>query len=262
VARLYIAGCACWTVHFAKQLAVDCVTEFERHYVPSDIPVQDLNNSCVLGRFARQETHAVEMGRTFHLDGGCTVFGFIIIRFPSEDAVSSQQILACSCSLYDVWTLQVSLIQFEPGKVETDEDKVGNTTVGLMAVLAACCTSGFAGVYFEKILKDPKLECSVWMRNLQLSLFSTMIGLGGVVYNDYGAISAGGFFQNYNSMVWVVIALQGVGGLVIATVIKYADNILKTFASSCSIILYVARIFRVNMLFARCFLNRDPLSSQ
>ncbi len=38
--------------------------------------------------------------------------------------------------------------------------------VGLMAVLMACVSSGFAGVYFEKILKETKQ--SVWVRNIQL----------------------------------------------------------------------------------------------
>lgn len=98
----------------------------------------------------------------------------------------------------------------------------------------ACCTSGFAGVYFEKILKGQKV--SVWMRNVQLGLFSVVLGMFGVIYNDRAAVSEGGFFQNYNSMVWVVITLQGLGGLVIAAVIKYADNILKSFATSLSIV--------------------------
>lgn len=38
--------------------------------------------------------------------------------------------------------------------------------VGLLAVLTACCSSGFAGVYFEKILKGTK--ATIWMRNVQL----------------------------------------------------------------------------------------------
>ncbi|KFZ62225.1 UDP-N-acetylglucosamine transporter, partial [Antrostomus carolinensis] len=41
--------------------------------------------------------------------------------------------------------------------------------VGLMAVLIACFSSGFAGVYFEKILKETKQ--SVWIRNIQLGKF-------------------------------------------------------------------------------------------
>jgi UDP-sugar transporter A1/2/3 len=76
----------------------------------------------------------------------------------------------------------------------------------------------------------------VWLRNIQLGLFSIVLGSFGVFYNDYERVSEGGFFQNYNATVWVVIALQGLGGLVIAAVIKYADNILKSFATSLSII--------------------------
>ena len=41
--------------------------------------------------------------------------------------------------------------------------------LGLCAVLAACVSSGFAGVYFEKILKGTPV--TLWMRNLQLGMF-------------------------------------------------------------------------------------------
>jgi len=130
----------------------------------------------------------------------------------------------------------VSLVQM---KSEDDKanatPKEGNAALGLTAVILACCTSGFAGVYFEKILKGQKV--SVWMRNVQLGLFSVVLGMGGVVYNDWEQVNTGGgFFQNYNKTVWTVIALQGLGGLVIAAVIKYADNILKSFATSLSIV--------------------------
>lgn len=36
--------------------------------------------------------------------------------------------------------------------------EAGNPLLGLFAVLAACCLSGFAGVYFEKILKGTKSD--------------------------------------------------------------------------------------------------------
>lgn len=54
---------------------------------------------------------------------------------------------------------------------------------------------------------------------------------------DGAAVSKYGFFQGYNSIIWIVVLLQAYGGLVIALVVKYADNILKGFAVSLSIIL-------------------------
>ena len=43
------------------------------------------------------------------------------------------------------------------GDGKADEAPVnGNQFIGLIAVLSACCSSGFAGVYFEKILKGTK----------------------------------------------------------------------------------------------------------
>ncbi|KFP29442.1 UDP-N-acetylglucosamine transporter, partial [Colius striatus] len=107
--------------------------------------------------------------------------------------------------------------------------------VGLMAVLTACFSSGFAGVYFEKILKETKQ--SVWIRNIQLGFFGSIFGLMGVYIYDGEQVSKNGFFQGYNKLTWIVVVLQALGGLVIAAVIKYADNILKGFATSLSIIL-------------------------
>ncbi|TRY97556.1 hypothetical protein DNTS_002593 [Danionella cerebrum] len=106
---------------------------------------------------------------------------------------------------------------------------------GLLAVLLACFSSGFAGVYFEKILKDSKQ--SIWVRNIQLGLFGLIFGLVGVFLFDRSKVLEMGFFQGYNNLTWTVVTLQALGGLIIAAVIKYADNILKGFATSISIIL-------------------------
>lgn len=130
----------------------------------------------------------------------------------------------------------VSLVQWPAADSNKEKsENTGSPIIGLIAVLLACFSSGFAGVYFEKILKGS--ACSVWIRNIQLGLFGTVIGLFGVYTTDYAKVTEKGFFQGYNNIVWTVCALQAFGGLVIAAVIKYADNILKGFATSLSIIL-------------------------
>ncbi|XP_031710701.1 solute carrier family 35 member A3b isoform X2 [Anarrhichthys ocellatus] len=132
----------------------------------------------------------------------------------------------------------VTLVQW-PTKSEGDtEQKIlsaGSRFVGLMAVMMACVSSGFAGVYFEKILKETKQ--SVWVRNIQLGLFSFVFGLVGMIVYDGQMVREFGMFQGYNTVTCTVIALQALGGLVVAVVIKYADNILKGFATSLSIIM-------------------------
>ena len=110
----------------------------------------------------------------------------------------------------------------------------GSQFVGLMAVCTACFSSGFARFYFEKILKETKQ--SVWIRNIHLGFFGSVFGLMGVYVYDGELESKNGFFQGYNRLTWIVV-LQALGGLVIAAVIKCADNILKGFTTSLCIIL-------------------------
>lgn len=60
-------------------------------------------------------------------------------------------------------------------ELNSKELSAGSQFVGLMAVLTACFSSGFAGVYFEKILKETKQ--SVWIRNIQLGKFEMFSNL-------------------------------------------------------------------------------------
>ncbi|KAJ2716864.1 UDP-galactose transporter Gms1 [Coemansia spiralis] len=107
--------------------------------------------------------------------------------------------------------------------------------LGLLTVFIACVLSGLAGVYFEKVLKGSRK--SVWTRNVQLSLFSMVPALFGVFAVDGSGVRTNSFFYGYTSWTVAAIACQAVGGLIVAVVVKYADNILKGFATSISIIL-------------------------
>ncbi|CAM9643814.1 unnamed protein product [Phaeothamnion confervicola] len=178
---------------------------------------------------------------------------------------------------------------------------------GFMCVLLAACTSGFAGVYFELLLK--RSNASLWVRNIQMGLPSVALSLASVFVSDRlargtfsrlfrsfwdqfptlywrqtsfsscfwrqdgfpelfvlirnevsetntvtfdpslsvmplvppsapfrRAVARDGFFQGYSGIVASVVVLQAVGGLVVAVVVKYADNILKGFAAAFSIL--------------------------
>jgi len=131
-------------------------------------------------------------------------------------------------------TFGVGLVQVPatvmPAHLEQDQ------LTGLAAVLVACFSSGFAGVFYEKLLKT-STQPSIVIRNLQLGIFSILLGATAMFYQDWGAIQERGLFQGYTPVVWTVVSLQSVGGLVVAATIKYSDNIMKGFATSLSILL-------------------------
>jgi len=140
-------------------------------------------------------------------------------------------------------TVGVSIVEVSNSHDSSKSDSEKNSQfIGLVAVLCAACTSGFSGVYFEKILKGS--DVSVWMRNVQLALFSVPMGFLSSYISDGDKIGEHGFFHGYDNFVWFTVIQNALGGLLVAVVVKYADNILKGFACSLAIIITcVASIF-------------------
>ena len=111
---------------------------------------------------------------------------------------------------------------------------------GFLAVLAACFTSGLAGVYFEMVLKGwfrcigickPKKEKSqsfppgstadLWIRNVQLSSWSIIPALIPVLVGFLrDGTRFGDIFVNFGFWAWCTVLMQVLGGLVTALVIK------------------------------------------
>jgi len=129
----------------------------------------------------------------------------------------------------------IALVQVQSIGMQPSLKKGENVLVGLIAVLTASITSGFAGVYFEKLLKASTV--SLWVRNIQLGSFGALFALVMCLTSDYELIVEYGFWYGWNWLVWLVVLVSAVGGLIIALVVLYADNILKGFASALSIIL-------------------------
>ena len=131
-----------------------------------------------------------------------------------------------------------------------------NQLLGLTAVCLACLSSGFASVFFEKQLKRPSSTAApdndskllaapmpsrktgLWIRNIQLSLFS--LAAGSLIYVLASSDTLADFLVGFTPIVYFLVGLQILGGLLAALVIQYADNIAKSFSASISIILSFA----------------------
>jgi len=143
-----------------------------------------------------------------------------------------------------VLTIGVCVVQLSEMSQSKGNTKSSNLKLGVMFTLMATLNSGLAGVYTEKLFKGGS-QLDLWQRNTQLGLYAVLIGCGGLVATGQSAIVVEqGFFHGYTMMTILSISLQGLGGLLIAIVIKYADNIMKNIATSLSIVLAaVASVF-------------------
>ena len=109
----------------------------------------------------------------------------------------------------------------------------GNVFLGTMAVLIEVTLSGFASIYFEKVIKTDPEQLGIWERNYQLSLGSIPIYIGFLIWDEGGTAGYGGGW----SVNAVLLALLGAaGGMLVALSIKHGDSILKTLATTGAII--------------------------
>lgn len=163
-------------------------------------------------------------------------FSILILR----KEMSFRQIFALFVLLVGVALVQLSSLDSPSDPQDNESSRIDNSIVGSLAILGACSTSGFAAIYFEWILKysAPKEQrpFSLWVRNFQLASFAALSAALGVWARDGAAVAAKGLFHGFTPFVWFVVSMEAFGGIIVALVIKYADNILKNFATAVSIV--------------------------
>ena len=116
------------------------------------------------------------------------------------------------------------------------DDEARQRVMGFLIIILAAAISSMAGVYFEKILKGVKV--SLWTRNLQLAFYSVLTAIVPLyISGNLAKVQEQGFFYGYTPMTWACIIMNAGGGLLVGTVIKYADAITKDVAIGASIVL-------------------------
>lgn len=123
----------------------------------------------------------------------------------------------------------------QPSPVEGGENNLLYLQIfGYAAVLTEVMLSGFASIYFEKVVKSTTEVVTIWERNFQLGLYS-MIMYGAIILyeNQFSAvIPERKIFSNWSIITMLVSILGAAGGLLVAATLKYADSILKTLAAA------------------------------
>jgi UDP-sugar transporter A1/2/3 len=116
--------------------------------------------------------------------------------------------------------------------------------------------SGYSAIYLEFILKDGE-KISLWERNFQLSFYSVVLLSFFIVYEmNYSHPTSDAnnkkngklsktmsneskfqLFKGWSEFTVLIAVTQAVGGILFGATLKYADAILKTIATSGSIVL-------------------------
>mmetsp|Transcript_15421 Transcript_15421/g.50444 ORF Transcript_15421/g.50444 Transcript_15421/m.50444 type:complete len:386 (+) Transcript_15421:1091-2248(+) len=129
-------------------------------------------------------------------------------------------------------------IEGEGGSSDSDTSRA--FLLGVFAVLVEVTLSGFASIYFEKVVKAADDNLSVWDRNYQLALHSILLYLvyGVVERNFYVEDDAPPYrpLHDFSAVAWFLAFLGGGGGLLVALTVKVADSVIKTLAVSISIV--------------------------
>lgn len=104
---------------------------------------------------------------------------------------------------------------------------------GTLLMIGASACSGLAGVLIEALLKG--VNNNMWTTNAHLAFFSLLSALTPVLA-DLLVNGQTDPLRHFSILVWSLILLNVGGGVMMAMVLKYADNISKNFAVAISLV--------------------------
>ncbi|GFH53975.1 hypothetical protein CTEN210_10451 [Chaetoceros tenuissimus] len=142
-----------------------------------------------------------------------------------------------------ILTVGVMLCSMKTG-TEKDEKDSGNKSLGIAATLGIACSSGFASVYTEKVIKTARKNTSFNKEDYGLAYMQAQLAIVSLVVlglyaftKDFKEITQNGFFHNYDIAAFCSSLNSAVGGLIVAAVLKFANSVLKGYATAVSVVL-------------------------
>ena len=117
-------------------------------------------------------------------------------------------------------------------------------TIGVLATLIIATLSGFAAVYTERVLKHAPLQIHSMASQdvlpymqIQMALASLLIIGVFAIVSDFGQIIEYGLWSGFDHRACIAVLSSAIGGLIVSAVLKYADSVLKGYATATSVIL-------------------------
>lgn len=151
----------------------------------------------------------------------------------SHGKIRALVLLVLACMLLATATLTTPEKPATPAEPSDDsyQSSFIEQVYGYIAVLLEVLMSGLATVYFEKVIKSQTELVTVWQRNFQLSIYSSLYYVAMIMWD-------GGFVPSSWGPIVIITTVTGAaGGLLVALTLKYSDSIVKTVSVSGAIVL-------------------------
>lgn len=122
-------------------------------------------------------------------------------------------------------------------QLNSNSDQVLQTPVqGWVMAIVMALLSGFAGVYTEAIIKK-RPQRNINVQNFWLYVFGMAFNLVAILVQDFDAVINKGFFHGYSFITVLMIVNHALSGIAVSMVMKYANNIVKVYATSVAMLL-------------------------
>ncbi|GMF13901.1 unnamed protein product [Phytophthora lilii] len=156
----------------------------------------------------------------------------VLFRYVLKHALSELHKLAIVLLVLGVLTSQSGRL----GQMDSEKQENAHLTLGLSLALVGVTLSSCASVFAEWTLKRQSACPFLWQSVLMYSF--------GVVFNAFGLVLVDGrlllsqdFFHGYSGWTVLVVVVNSVGGIFMACILKYLDNIACVYSHSIAMML-------------------------
>ncbi|PWN31380.1 uncharacterized protein FA14DRAFT_128289 [Meira miltonrushii] len=108
--------------------------------------------------------------------------------------------------------------------------------IGPIFILVSCFLGSLGGILLEKKIKRDSRPGALWIFNAQLSIISLLPAFC-ILLSECYQKGVSNPFINFSSLAWITVFARAGGGILVALILKHADNILKAFATCAAILL-------------------------
>lgn len=152
----------------------------------------------------------------------------VLFRYVLKQPLSELHVLAIILLILGVLTSQSDRFRQIGSNTSNDSQSL---VFGLSIALIGLTLSSCASVFAEWALKR-QADCPFLWQSVQMYSFGVLFNALGLMLVDGNRLLSGGFFHGYSFWAVSIIVVNSIGGIFMACILKYLDNIACVYSHS------------------------------